>query len=99
MLKVSTAVCSSGVLTIGIAGRLTPDGCNTIDELLKDVRTQCREVNVDLAGIRLVDQLSVEYLSRIRSGDIRLVNVPSYVSRWIGQVSKQPESGNVGGQS
>jgi hypothetical protein len=99
MLKVTTAVSKGGVLTMGIAGRLTRDGCDTIDGLLRDARKQYREVNIDLAGIRLVDQHSIEYLSRTQSCGITLINVPSYVSRWIEQVSKQPESGNVGGQS
>jgi ABC-type transporter Mla MlaB component len=98
MLKITTTVSEHGALTIGIAGRLTPDGCEAVDEVLKDARKQRREVKIDLAGIGLVDQRSVEYLAHIQSLAIELLNVPSYVSRWIEQVSKQHEFGKQRGQ-
>jgi ABC-type transporter Mla MlaB component len=98
MLKITTTESNDGVLTIGIAGRLTPDGCVAVEQALNHARDRNRQVKIDLASVRLVDQASVEYLTRIRRR-IQLVNVPSYVSRWIEQLSNQPGSSNLGGQS
>jgi ABC-type transporter Mla MlaB component len=99
MLKITMTASDDGVLTIGIAGRLTLDGCETVEQTLNDARDRYQQVKLDLANIRLVDQPSVEYLAHVRRRHIELLNVPSYVSRWIEQVSNQHESSNVGGQS
>ena len=87
MLKITTTESDDGVLTIGIAGRLTPSGCESVERVLSDARGRNEQVKIDLANIRLVDQASVEYLAHVRRRRIELLNVPSYVSRWIEQIS------------
>ena len=42
MLRLTTTIAEDGSLTIHIAGRLTPHGCNAIDEILKDARKPLR---------------------------------------------------------
>jgi len=96
MLKITTTV-ADGAFTLAIAGRLTLDGCHAVNRILNDDRNRGRQVRVDLAGIRLVDQSSVEYLADIRRHHAVLVNLPSYISRWVDQVSSQYESEHFGG--
>ncbi|HVV43969.1 MAG TPA: hypothetical protein VHC72_02160 [Bryobacteraceae bacterium] len=83
MLKITTTAGEDGTLTIGISGRLTAAGCDSIDQMWKDARDRRQEVAIDLKRVTLLDRASVEYLARIRSRGVALVNVPSYVSRWI----------------
>jgi ABC-type transporter Mla MlaB component len=78
-------------LTIGIAGRLTPDGCDAVNQILNEGRNRHQQVKIDLSGVKLVDRPSVEYLANIRRHQIALINVPSYVRRWADQVSNEVE--------
>ena len=87
MVKISTTVAEDGALTISISGRLTPDGCEAVDQILKDARERQQQVQIDLADIRLLDRPSVEYLAHIRSRAIALINVPPYLIRWIEEIS------------
>ncbi|HEY6987583.1 MAG TPA: STAS domain-containing protein [Bryobacteraceae bacterium] len=88
MLRLTTIIAEDGSLTIHIAGRLTLDGCNAIDEILKDTRKPLRPATIDLDGIRLVDRSCIDYLASMRRRQIRLINLPPYVNRWIEQASK-----------
>jgi len=97
MLKI-TAGIADGALTIGIAGRLTPDGCGAVNRILDEAWDRRQQVKIDLAGVRLVDQSSVEYLADIRHPRVALINLPSYVRRWVEQVSNLGESENLGGE-
>ncbi len=91
MLKITTIESDDDVLTIGVAGRLTPGGCESVEQALSDARARNQQAKIDLANIRLVDQASVEYLAHLRRRHIELLNVPSYVSRWIEQISTSPD--------
>ena len=89
MLKITTTVAEDGGLTIGISGRLTADGCDEVGRILKGAQAREQKVSIDLARATLLDRQSVEYLARFRSRSIALVNMPSYVSRWIEGLEKQ----------
>lgn len=91
MLKITTTESDDHVLTIGVAGRLTPSGCESVEQALSDARGRNQQVKIDLANIHLLDQASVEYLAHVRRRHVELVNVPSYVIRWIEQISTSPE--------
>lgn len=91
MLKITTIEFDDDVLTIDVAGRLTPGGCESVERVLRDALGRNQQVKIDLANIRLVDQVSVEYLAHVRRSHIELLNVPSYVSRWIEQISTSPD--------
>ncbi len=88
MLRLTTTITEDGSLTIHLAGRLTLDGCNAIDEILKDARELLRPATIDLDGIRLVDRSCIDYLAGMRRRQIRLIHLPPYLDRWIEQVSK-----------
>ncbi|HEY3454308.1 MAG TPA: STAS domain-containing protein [Bryobacteraceae bacterium] len=88
MLRLTTMIMEDGSLMIHLAGRLTLDGCNAIDEILEDARKPLRPAMIDLEGIRLVDRSCIEYLASMRRQHIRLINLPPYVERWVEQVSK-----------
>jgi hypothetical protein len=99
MLRITTTHSEGSVVTIDIAGRLTPDGCEAVEQLLQHARDHHQQARVDLANVRLVDQPSVEYLAHVRRRHVELINVPSYIDRWIEQVSNQPgSSGNMRGR-
>ena len=91
MVKITTTESDDGVLTIRIAGRLTASGCQAVEQVLNHARDQHQPVQIDLANIRLLDQTSVEYLVQIQERHTELLNVPSYVSRWIEQISTSPD--------
>jgi ABC-type transporter Mla MlaB component len=92
MIKITTTESGDGVLTIAVAGRFTRSGCEAVEQELNHARHRHQQVKIDLANIRLVDQASVEYLAHVRRRHIELLNVPSYVSRWIEQISNSPDS-------
>ena len=88
MLRLTTTITEDGSLTVNFAGRLTLDGCNAIDEILKNAWEPLRPATIDLDGIRLVDRSCIDYLASMRRRHIRLINLPPYVERWIEQISK-----------
>ena len=87
MLKITTTVAEDGRLTIAISGWVTKEGCTVIDQILKDAQDQPREIAIDLARVTLLERPAVEYLAQLQSRKIVLVNVPSYVNRWIEELS------------
>lgn len=91
MLKITTTESEDHVLTIGVAGRLTPSGCESVEQAISDARDRQHTVKIDLANIRLLDQASVEYLAHVQQHQIELLNVPPYVSRWIEQILTSPD--------
>jgi len=88
MLRLTTTITEDGSLTVHIAGRLTLDGCDAIDEILLDAWEPLRPATIDFDGIRLVDRSCIDYLASMRRRHIRLINLPPYVERWIEQISK-----------
>ena len=88
MLRLTTTIAEDGSLTIHIAGRLTLDGCNAIDEILKDAGEPRLPATIDLDDIRLVDRSCIDYLANIRRRHVRLIHLPPYVERWIEQSSQ-----------
>lgn len=58
MLKITTATSDDRVLTIGVAGRLTPGDCESVERVLSDALGWNQHVKIDLANIRLVDMSS-----------------------------------------
>ncbi len=92
MLRITTDADGDESLLVSLAGRLTLDSCNEVDEVLREAEIRGLKAAVDLAGIRLVDRGSVEYLAGLRRRQIRLTNLPPYVRRWVDQVFRGPES-------
>jgi hypothetical protein len=48
-------------------------------------------VYIDLSEVTLVDRKAVEYISEQAAQDVKLVNCPVYLRRWIKQVSDDSE--------
>lgn len=89
MLKITTTEGTSGPVMVEMMGNLTQEGCAALDEVLKGALEQHQLVRVDLAGIRLVDRASVEYLAGLRQSRVAVTNMPSYIRLWIEQLRRQ----------
>jgi hypothetical protein len=86
MLSIKTRIAGDGRLTLGVAGRLTAEGCDAMEQLLKDFQLAAQRVTIDLTAIRLVERPAIEYLVKLRMRGVLLVNLPLYVSRWMKQI-------------
>ena len=48
-----------------------------------------RRTTADLSEVTLVDRKAVQYISEQAGSDVKLVNCPIYLRRWIKQVSDE----------
>jgi hypothetical protein len=82
-------------MEIRIAGRLTKEACIFLDDVVRETASGRIATRVDLAGIRLVDRASVEYLAGLRRRGVLLVNLPPYVDRWVAQIPQPGSEQNI----
>jgi hypothetical protein len=52
---------------------------------LRDTIPADRPVRLDLGDVTFVDRESMEFLCSLRSRNVAIENIPSYVKRWIEQ--------------
>jgi anti-anti-sigma regulatory factor len=81
MWKVQRAV-ESGLVVLVVSGRI--EGAH-LTELRKVFTAETKNQNfiLDMSEVRLVDQDSVEFLSRCEEDGARLRNCPPYIREWI----------------
>ena len=78
-------------VTFLLNGKFSEDA---IPELASSISEACgaqQKVYIDLSEVTLVDRKTVQYFSEQAQQNIKLVNCPVYLRRWIGQVSDEAE--------
>lgn len=78
-------------VTFLLNGKFSEDA---IPELANSISEACgaqQKVFIDLSEVTLVDRKAVQYFSEQARHNIKLLNCPVYLRRWIGQVSDEAE--------
>jgi anti-anti-sigma regulatory factor len=74
-------------VTLLLNGKFGEDSLADLERSILEARDTHRRVYIDLSEVTLVDRKAVEYFSEQACHDIKLVNCPIYLRRWIRQVS------------
>ena len=79
-------------ITLWLNGKFSEDSIPELAQSLLSAKQQHDSVVLDLSEVTLVDRLAVRYFSEQASEEVKLVNCPIYLKRWIAQVSDETES-------
>lgn len=63
-----------------------------LDESIAAARDQQFRVYLDLSEVTLVDRKTAQFFGDRASPEVRIVNCPVYLKRWIAQVSDELDS-------
>ncbi len=74
---------SEQFVTILLNGKFSEESLAALDESISAARGANRTVVMDLSEVTLVDRKAVQYLVDQTSQDVRIVNCPVYLRRWI----------------
>ena len=79
-------------VTLMLNGKFSEDSLPELDHSITEARGANCRVYIDLSEVTLVDRKAVQYFSMQADHDVKLVNCPIYLRRWIGQVSDEVEN-------
>ncbi len=78
-------------ITLLLDGKFSEESLPELQESILAAREAKQMVYIDLSEVTLVDRKAVQYFSEQAAHDVRLVNCPIYLRRWIRQVSDDCE--------
>jgi anti-anti-sigma regulatory factor len=76
-------------VTLVLNGKFEEGAIRDLETNILKARGAHQHVYIDLSEVTLVDRKAVQYLSRQASQNVKLVNCPIYLRRWITQVSDE----------
>jgi anti-anti-sigma regulatory factor len=79
-------------ITLLLNGKFSEDALPELEQSISEARDTNRRVLIDLSEVTLVDRKAVQYFSQQASQDVKLVNCPIYLRRWISQVTDETET-------
>jgi len=79
-------------ITLLLNGKFSEDAVRDLEQSISQARGAHQSVYIDLSEVTLVDRKAVQYFSRQAHDNVKLVNCPIYLRRWIGQVSDEIEN-------
>ena len=79
-------------MRVSLNGKFGEESLQALEQSLRSAQQSHARVLVDLSEVTLVDRKTVQFLSDQASAHVRLVNCPSYLKRWIAQVSDERQS-------
>jgi anti-anti-sigma regulatory factor len=74
-------------VTLLLNGKFSEDAIPDLEQLISTARVAHRHVLIDLSEVTLVDRKAVQYFSEQVSQEVKLVNCPVYLQRWITRVN------------
>ncbi|MBV8808965.1 MAG: hypothetical protein JO033_09845 [Acidobacteriaceae bacterium] len=74
-------------VTFLLNGKFGEEAIPELDQSISEARDTHARIYLDLSEVTLVDRKAVQYFSEQAEHDVRLVNCPIYLRRWIAQVS------------
>ncbi|HMF76973.1 MAG TPA: hypothetical protein VK604_15045 [Bryobacteraceae bacterium] len=90
--KITTAQPSERAVTLLLNGKFDEDAIADLEVSISEARGARRQIYLDLSEVTLVDRKAVQYFSEQAGDDVKLVNCPIYLRRWITQVSDEFEN-------
>jgi ABC-type transporter Mla MlaB component len=88
---VSARHANEASVTLRLNGKFGQDSIPELEHSIVEARELHRRIYIDLSEVTLVDRKAVEYISEQAAQDVKLVNCPVYLRRWIKQVSDDIE--------
>jgi hypothetical protein len=85
MLKITYDGENVGTLRVNLCGRFTSEYIPEVKKALSPSRHKAQRLALDLANVTFVDRKAMEFLTSAKSRNIKIDNLPSYVSRWMQQ--------------
>ncbi len=79
-------------ITLLLNGKFGEDAIPDLDLSITTARGCHDTIYIDLSEVTLVDRKAIQYFSSQAAGDVRIVNCPVYLKRWITQVSDDVEN-------
>lgn len=83
---------ASNSITLLLNGKFSEDAISELAQSLSEAKRKHDRVVLDLSEVTLVDRQAVRYFSEQASEEVKLVNCPIYLRRWITQVSDETEA-------
>ncbi len=83
---------AEGSVTLLLNGRFSEDALPELEHSISEFRGADQRIYIDLSEVTLVDRKAVQYISAQAADNIKLVNCPIYLRRWISRVSDEVEN-------
>jgi ABC-type transporter Mla MlaB component len=93
VLKITTTKDNDESARVRLCGQLTAEYVPELQQALVRAGNESPRVALDLSNVTFVDRDAMVFLCGVRSRQIPIENIPSYVIRWIEQ------EGRCGGHS
>lgn len=74
-------------VTLLLNGKFGEDAIPELEQSIADARSAHQWIFIDLSEVTLVDRKAVQYISAQVGRDVKLVNCPIYLRRWIKEAS------------
>ncbi len=85
MLKITKDAGNLDIIRVNLCGHFTSEYVEEVEKVLVRNSNQAKKYALDLTDVIFVDRGAMEFLRAIRSREIRIENLPMYVTRWIRQ--------------
>jgi hypothetical protein len=85
MLKITRDHENIGTLTVNLCGGFTSEYILEVKKALSSKGTKVQRLALDLTNVTFVDRQAMEFLTAAQSRNIKIDNLPSYVTRWMQQ--------------
>ncbi len=79
-------------VTLLLNGKFSEDALVELEQSICEARGAHQRIYIDLSEVTLVDRKAVQYFSEQAGHDVKLVNCPIYLRRWIRQASDEVEN-------
>jgi ABC-type transporter Mla MlaB component len=79
-------------VTFLLNGKFSEDALPELDQSISEARGAHQQIYIDLSEVTLVDRKAVQYFTEQAGQDLKLVNCPIYLRRWITQVGDETEN-------
>jgi anti-anti-sigma regulatory factor len=85
MLKITRDAENVGTLRVNLCGRFTSEYIPEVRKALSPNGHKAHRLALDLTNVTFVDRQAMEFLTAAKSRNIKIDNLPSYVTRWMQQ--------------
>jgi len=87
MLKITQDAENTGIVRVNLYGRFTGEYVPEVKKALLQNGSGTKGLALDLMSVTFVDRVAMEFLRLVKSRNLKVENLPSYVARWINQES------------
>jgi anti-anti-sigma regulatory factor len=78
-------------VTLLLNGKFSEEALADLEHSILQAKDSHRHVYIDLSEVTLVDRKAVEYFSTQAAQNVKLVNCPIYLRRWIGPEKEETD--------